>query len=1441
MKRNKTYMMIFAMVLIFLLVLITQTKKTSAHWIVPGIGAVSVDVNGGYPQGSNITLGLNNVFCVQQGQRVRSGWVYSITHYWTIDGRVSKAYEGNRGRELATHENDENAMLAWLLAQGDSGSNLVTHEYSKKQRELYTLFPQWQDANVMHFASNTGNGYGTSDWQGEARAYAERVKNTKPASITNNRDNSSLVKEMYQAEDGTEYIKVGAFNWTFEGSFINWEVYDQNNQLRTVKFAKYVGTTLSISDSMANFVTSGQDFYLLIPVDSGITRINKFTAKVQSDRDNVTVEMWILLKTDNSAAQSIITTEATIGRSTSDASISIENIDLTGSVKIIKVDPDKENNNKLSNVGFKVQNKETQKYIKQENDTIQYVDNVEEATEFVTDSNGEILIENILIGDYIVYETKNPNHGYEVNPEGIEITVGVDSVMEYEISNTKEYIGLSGTIWEDIAWEVGKGTQSNELYKYGELDVNDKELQGISVKLIHVNNGIVNETKTQEDGTYKFENVLIDELNNYYIEFTYNGMSYKNVTAKTEHEKGSKAEEGNSRKQFNENYAIITNGQSNNLKGNKVYDISYDRENYKSTLNYGENSKDSSAYGYSGQKYPVTNVDEQYLISSTTYNTYNGCLNKIVSIEEIRKNGLEEITNINLGLQEREQPDLAIVKDIQSAKVTINDKQHIYEYNDRFKNVASEDELYNMDVSIKFGNNSRNMPYTRALYESDIRYTNPDKTKELEVRVTYKIGMKNTSTNLLATINTIDDYYDNKYELVAVGTKINDDGSVVTGDGSELEYNTPQAYNNEYQKVVITTNTTVSSQEQQFIYMEFKVADDALMEILDDGTDNEVKLDNIVEISSYSVYDQNNELYAGIDIDAEPGNVDVTAPTTFEDDTDVAKGLKLVLQEKRSTSGTVFEDKAILPDGVAEDEVNTGEIRHGSGAYEEGTDKTIEGVNVTLIDEEGNTIQVYDEEQEKWVDGTAVTDENGEYEISGFVPGDYQIKYTWGGQTDGEETTYTVQDYKSTVVDKTVWNDKQTEENQDTWYKDTFKQGYTDKEWNTQIDEEIRTSDAVDNYVTREKIDDQIKEINHEVIDNIEEAYNQPEDSTNPTEIITQMDSYTPKFTINIEYDTDKTQSSEEYETDEKGNVIMNGDYAVKKEEYKNELTSIDFGIVERARQEISVDKLIRKLTLTLADGRILANIEIDENGNATTKTQGVGYVGPTQSDPGLVRVEIDNEYLQGTTVVATYEIRVTNTSEKDYVDEEYYLYGIEPNTQNEVVKLTPTKVIDYVDPSWVLSSDTSSEWTTKQLNEVKNEKLVTEEAEDAIADSSVRVLYTNTLSNKELLPENKTSIYTTFSKLLTTTDEISFNNEVEIIYVSKTGGAPLYEEIPGNYEPGLGSQEEDDAQASQAVIVPATGANLNYIPLVTLIISSCMILVTGTMLIKKLVLGQKK
>ena len=143
-------------------------------------------------------------------------------------------------------------------------------------------------------------------------------------------------------------------------------------------------------------------------------------------------------------------------------------ITLTKNLEIYKVDS-RDEKLPLVGVGFVLQNKDTNKYVKQTNGILSYVDNRSEATEFMTDSNGKIKFENLIMGTYVAYETKNPNYGYEIIKDGITI------------KNIQKYIKLSGYIWKDV--QSGKQTVRNDLYKDDEYDVNDESFNGITVRL----------------------------------------------------------------------------------------------------------------------------------------------------------------------------------------------------------------------------------------------------------------------------------------------------------------------------------------------------------------------------------------------------------------------------------------------------------------------------------------------------------------------------------------------------------------------------------------------------------------------------------------------------------------------------------------------------------------------------------------------------------------------------------------------------------------------------------------------------------------------------------------------------------------------------------------------------------------------------------------------
>ena len=1008
-------------------------------------------------------------------------------------------------------------------------------------------------------------------------------------------------------------------------------------------------------------------------------------------------------------------------------------VPLLGNLKVVKVNKDN-HEFKLSGVGFYIMNNELGKYIKQdENGNISYVDTKEEATEFITDANGEISIKNLVVGTYTAYETKNPNYGYEFITEGKTTTIEKDETTVFIIENKQIYVKLSGFVWVDKI--SGKNSIRNDLYASDEHpeisdydDDSDILLDGITVRLKDRTTGeTVMETKTADGGAYLFKDVLIENLENYYIEFEYDGLTYTNVIPHLENEEnGSKSAENSTvRDEFNKDFSTIEGATQNtgitlDENGNKVHDLNYnlDQNNHTATL--------------------INNG--QYLITGNTDETG-------YSIRDNFTYGMEEIKWINQGLYEREKPDMSLIKDLENVRVTVNGYEHVYNYSQRFVNQGEYGDGFN--VGVKFGNKYGSMSYTRAIYKADYEYINEqDKSKELKVYLTYRIGLRNESTNLITRINSIVDYYDSNYTLLKAGTQLDGNGQIT---GTELTH-TDTSYNNEYSKTVINTNIRIEAQKQADIYVEFELDREQVVTLLNDG---EV-LDNVAEINSYSVFDGNGSVYAGIDSDSNPGNSIPENEATYEDDTDSAPGFKLEVADARTLSGKVFLDSTT-------GELMTGEVRQGTGAYEDG-ELGIEGVEITLTENTGSG-KIY----------TATTDANGDFLITDYIPGDYTLTYTWGDET------YTVQNYKGTVYDST----------RDQTNKQWFKENVDD-----------RKTDAIDDYNLRQQIDEELKHLTS---------------STQTT--ISKMNSTTPIMGIGVEYDSVYTAST--------------GD------KYEYSIRNVDFGIVERARQKIELSKRVGSVKVTLANGQVVVDSTIDEDGNVNGQSNYVIYMGPSERAMprnGYVRIELDNELIQGATLEVGYVITTENLSELDYLSENFYKYGI---VEGEVVTITPSAIIDYLDNRWAFESEKNPDWQVKTKEDLPGlvAEVVYNNENSTINDKTI--LYTESLKQNALKPTESASVNLNVSKLLTTSDDLSFDNETEITTLDKTGGSKT-EGTPGNYIPGTGKTEPDDSTAETVVVTPSTGANLNFILPITVGVIALIVLGVGVVIIKRKTLNNK-
>ena len=1285
-----------------------------------------------YSVGQSVTitygtyLNDGNLFCVEHNQALRGTLTYKVISEVDIRGNTSTDHTGK------SIQSWHNAKLAHIL----SANNGSDKQSGPVQNAIWNYIYTWIK-NVGQYHAGLYDGF-ASTVKGNS-SYLDSTSSDYANELANLEISDNTNKDAIKATSDGDYIKIGPFNWSFSGSLSAITVKDQDEkEVGGLQFSNYSGTTantIGVGD-----IQSGKDFYILIPVSSGISKVTTVTAKGSVEVEGVKV--WFLESQSGYNYQNLISREPY--KTPYDYETPFEyDIDLLGNLKVIKVNKDN-HEIKLQGVGFKIQNKETGKYVHQDADgKITYVDE-NQATEFVTDENGEILIENLIVGTYKAYETKNPNYGYELETNDLEHPVVVDKTEEFVIENKQVYVKLSGYVWLDK--QYNKQSLRNDLYRDNDYDAEDQLMEGVIVRLKDRRTG---ETVRDENGEefyattkevtigdqilryYLFENVLIEDLENYYIEFEYDGLTYTNVTPHIDVDNGSKAaENSNVRDEFNKDFSTIEGtsedtGVALDENGNVAHKLSYNknREQHISTF---------INEGLPVGQYPITaNTDE------TGY-----------KIRDHFEYGMEEIPYINLGLYEREQPDVALIKDMQNVRIAVNGYEHIYEYAQRFVN-QGEYSGDGFNVGVKFSSKYVSNSYTRAIYKADYEYVNEnDKSKELKVYITYRIAVRNESTNLVTRVNNLVDYFDSRYTIVAAGTGINQEG-IITGN---IEYD-QEAYNNDYTKATIYTNSNIEAQKQNEFYVQFELGREAVVNILNE-TENLV---NVVEINSYSTFDKDGNVYAGIDVDSNPGNAIPGDISTYEDDTDASPSLILEVADAREMEGKVFLD-------ATSGELLTGQIRQGSGAYEEG-ETGIPGVEVTLTENTGSG-KVY----------TATTDENGDFYISDYIPGDYTLTYTWG------DTTYTVQNYKGTV-----------------YSKDRYDANSANKQW-YKTDVDTRWTDAIDDYETRLAIDEELKQITN---------------STQTT--IDKMNSTTPTMGIGVEYENSYTASA--------------GD------RYTYRIYNLDFGIVERARQDISLNKRVKTMKVTLANGQTLVDLEVTEDGKLEGQTSNVTYLPPSSNSTpsnGFIRLEMDSELIEGSRLEVGYEIRADNNSELDYLSENYYKYGI---IEGDVVTITPSAIIDYLDEDWDFNAENNPDWEAIQKDDDRIDL-----AEDVTNSSTIdetKILYTEALSAYNLKPTENATVMLNVSKLLTSSEDINLGNETEIVKVDKPGGSDLTT-TPGNYVPGTGPNvERDDDMAELVIITPNTGENLNYIIPLVVIITACVIIGTGVIFIKKKVLNK--
>lgn len=1358
---------------IFYAITVLMLSIFLASGIVNALSAKDLDtLQGKEDIGKTITLSSDdlyhkrNLYCTQRGKELKTT-TFNIRNYVEINGREAKVYDNANDSEPVIINSEMNAQIAYVLNNG-RGHGGVTANI--EQKVLWKKINDWTTTlfgdGRYSWSGNTrdeveGNYY---DLEFEAEKYATEVGNHK-ASIDGEESQKELVitdktnKEDITTMDAGEYFRTGPYRWEFEGILKNIIVKSAEKEVSDsdVRFIQYWDT--EAREVKASEILSGTPFYIDVKKTAGVKEIDEIKLNTSSSETDeevkvYTAKIWFFHAKDRQNLMFAIPGED-ISKPSEGENSGDYDIPLSSDIGLVKVD-DRDERVPLKGVGFKFKaktyrfdNSEARWRIEERylgNDLCWSEDNIENAKTFYTEADGSIKIENIS-GETVfknslkAIEVENPYYGYDI---GKEYNVGKIN-ENIKITNHQNKVKLSGYVWIDV--NAGKTTVRNDQY---DADF-EKGFNGIPVYLKDKNGNEIMRTTTSElglyseieGGEYQFVDIDLDKLQagEYYVEFEYCGITYQSVAKKLEQNTGSKAIDDSTRKVLDDKFTSVDSTGNQNLDINGVKVNYNNTENYISTIN------------------SHTGCEVFARTNEAGYDLYSGF-----------KPTSEEIRYVNLGLFEKNQADYALSQDIDNVKVEVNGKAHVYKYGAvRFNKDGSVNEESAWNVGVKFQKNTGT--YQRAIYTADAEYDAPNhKDNELRVYVTYKIALKNEST-FLGRINNIVNYCDNRYELIKAGTNIDNTTSEITGD---LGFSSKTEYNEEYSKYTIDTNMMVNPAEAKYIYLQFKLDRPAILTILNNGD----LLNNVAEINSYTTFKDNdvNKTLAVVDNDSVPGNMVPGQVETYEDDTDAARSLRLELKNERALVGTVFVDST-----GKDENVYSGEERLGNGIFDNG-ESTIAGVEVRLR-ETGKDDSSYDEER---IEMTTTTDEQGNFEFVGYIPGDYIVTYTWG------DKTYKVQYYKGTVYDE------KRDQNNKYWYRDD------------NID--VRKTDALDNMTTRRKIDAEMEKIKYNTLENeINKAYDGGSEYIKNT----KMDSYTPEMSFSVEYETTVTD----------GTV----------DQVRFTVRNVDFGIVERPKQQIDLSKRVSGFKITLANGQVLADAEITEDGKLNGTHNNLSYMGPSSTNGfdnnGIVRAEIDNEVIEGATLEVTYTIKVTNTSELDYVSDRYYHYANKNNS--DFVRTSVDGLVDYVDTRLAVIDD---KWEEKDIKFLKD--VNARQNDNEMYLNSTRTYLTSKLS-KDIAPGESNEVNLKTSKKLTSTDDNTFENQAEIIEVSKKNNNVSNTGTPVKVTWNKNKFYFDVNNAETVVIIPSTGEDKSYAISIIVVTVSLLGLGAGIFGIKKFVIDK--
>ena len=888
-----------------------------------------------------------------------------------------------------------------------------------------------------------------------------------------------------------------------------------------------------------------------------------------------------------------------------------------------------------------------------------------------TDKNGNIVLEDIEIADLskdivitmeeteapvgykkiegkITVTLKRQGNTYTIHKAEKENTVTDDEFKAGEVTlinhelvlNIKDIpiMNLGGIVWyEDEI--IDKDPTHAEAER--------KPLETVKVSLYKGNNKNAVADTTSSDGTetatytnnkgekitenlakgeYMFTDIPAGD--DYYVVFEYDGIEYQAITNSKEQaymsttKKDSKIEKEPNRDEFNTATTTISgNGKVDKSITDKGWIIEYDTTNPNKAIYKNVKDANGNVQYVKGQTYTYLSKTADWM---GTWNA-DGTINKS-----------HYAFDINCGLNKKFF-DLSLGTDVKEATVKINGNETTYTYDqildgklDEKLNKSSDSTInYNLylavsDYNYRIDDYKVNDQKIENKYDDTTDFEKIRENKnntELEVYITYKVGLKNQSTQYGAKVNSVEYHYDDKYAFLQENNK-----NIKLIEGTNLENRV---------LMIDTSDLQIKDGETKTLELTFKVLPD------DEGKKCVLDKDylNQAEIVSYTT------VGGLVDADSAPGNAFLNDTVRYEDDTDEANGIQIKLKEndkERSISGKVFEDS-------------------DKNSEQNDTEEAVNGVIVQLIELININNKQYEYIWQETVAGSNtvettatsgyrgdtynVSNSKGEYKFTErIIPGNYIVRFIYGDGSTYDITDnilkYNGEDYKSTYVDYN-YNAE--------WYNTNTLGGENSK--------------AVDNEARRLKVMSYAVDVDG--TKGAELALLSKPIETDDIKLKTVLDSTwmcaeTLKIKVPVDADAKENTNAD--------TTVANGSNPnVENTQFAN----VNFGLMERPKTKLVLEKYITGLTVKpVASGvNLIANATADINDILNNVTAGDTIKLEGQQDGlfatksgrdnrGLWYLQTDTtELAQGADAYITYTYVIRNKGDEDYLNKDLISY----------------------------------------------------------------------------------------------------------------------------------------------------------------------------------------